>query len=228
MPKTIIIALPPMGKKLAGTLLSRKIFDTSYYAEAQPTLQNLLNSPPGLLIVHVREGGREVHFLETLHQAYPSCPFPVVAISETPGVIQLPPIVKLEVAESFEPEKFSRLLARLLELPMRRNTRFLVRLGISVAKTPGTVLATTIDVSTTGMLLETSHELQLGWTYELEFMGNQNEDIPTLNILIIREEFPASKNKANRRYAVSFEDRDENSMKGIIQQLIPGIHPSEI
>ena len=203
------------------TILRREDVALEQESDISLAIKSILRSPPSLFVVRgVYEGLVEVH-LQSLSQCYPKLPFPVVLMSDVRDRSKLPSFVKRVVPTSSGIDVFNEQVAGLMGLPTRRSARLPIRIGLDLSQQGATTIANTVNVSGTGMLVESFKPLIPGRVYEFRFMGlPKTVELPPISARIVREEAGRVMCDNTRNYAAEFVNIPPTTMETFFNRIL--------
>lgn len=203
------------------TILHRDDVELNQECDMSQAMRSILKSPPSLFVVRgVYEGLVEIH-LQSLAQCYPKLPFPVVLMSDVRDRSMLPSFVKKVIPLDADIASFNDGVADLLSLPTRRGARLPIRIGLNLSQQNATTIANTVNVSGTGMLVESFKPLIPGKVYEFRFMGlPKTVEVPPISARIVREEAGKIICENTRSYAAEFLNIPPATMESFITRIL--------
>jgi hypothetical protein len=221
MKKVLLCCEPKHLEFFKGTILRRDDVELSVESDMNSSIRSLLKSPPALYLIHGSyEGPLEVH-LQSLSFCYPKLPFPVALMSDVRDRSQLPPFVKKIIPLTADRFFFNDAVAELLNLPTRRSARLAIRIGLNLAPPNATTIANTVNMSATGMLVESFKPLTPGKVYQFRFMGlPKTVEVPPISARIVREEAASMICDSTRNYAIEFVDMPAQTMETFINRIL--------
>jgi len=193
-----------------STILARSDCEVVYLNDYANVYKSLRDSSFDLLILEEWPGDVSLSdVLERMRLTMErSCPKGLIISSSTDPSFSIPPVERVLVPP-VKPELFNDAVASLLGLPTRTSSRYLVRVHLSVSShfENASIVATvaTVNLSSSGMLVESLKSLQIGKLYIWYFSGILDLRSMTIPGTIVREEttrFPAMM----KRYIVKFEE----------------------
>jgi hypothetical protein len=204
-----------------GTILRRDDVELNVESDMNSSIRSLLKSPPALYLIRgVYEGSLEVH-LQSLSFCYPKLPFPVALMSDVRDLSQLPSFVKRVIPLTADRFFFNDVVAELLNLPTRRSARLAIRIGLNLAPPNATTIANTVNMSATGMLVESFKPLTPGKVYQFRFMGlPKTVEVPPISARIVREEAANMICDSTRNYAIEFVDMPAQTMETFLNRIL--------
>ena len=193
-----------------STILARSDCEVTFtgdYANAHQVIR-LSNCD----LVVIEEWPSDTHlsdFLESLrHSVSLDSPAAlVITSSEIPSLAAHP--VKKVLVPPVRPAEFNDAVALLLGLPTRANSRYLVRVHLSVTSNfeDMSIVATvaTVNISSSGMLVESMKLLEIGKLYIWYFSGIMKLHNMTIPGTVLREEATYLRGMM-KRYVVKFDE----------------------
>lgn len=203
------------------TILRREDVTLEQESDISLAIKDILKSPPSLFVIRgVYEGLVEVH-LQSLSQCYPKLPFPVVLMSDVRDKSKLPSFVKKVIPTGSDIGAFNDQVAGLMGIPTRRSARLPIRIGLDLSQPGATTIANTLNVSGTGMLVESFKPLIPGKIYEFRFMGlPKTVELPPISARIVREETARIMCDTTRNYAAEFVNIPPAMMESFINRIL--------
>ncbi len=215
MSHIVVVCTPLQRSQLESTILRRESFDVRWHTTADSAFQEVVRTPPDLLIVHIVGDGAAL--LARIRTALPGARFPIIALYDDQPPQPLPTL-RATLPAAFDPEELDREVAHLLGLPGRRAHRYNVQTPCRLDDPRGvSVMAQTVDLSATGVLLECSRRLEVGSVYSLRFMTIRS---PHLTLRVVRDATPPGVTRL-RRFAGEFLDATPRQLERTIQGLVP-------
>ena len=199
--------LPQFALRLSRTVLKRADVNARYIHEPAVALQALLKGCVDLFLLQDFPPINGQNFLNETLRAYPQAAFPVVVFRDPPPR-PYPSLVRRAFLPGFDAVEFDDAVAQCLNLPTRRAARFPLRIGVAAESPKASWIASTVNVSASGMLVETNKPLAIGQTYQVRFMGGQSKDLPPIKAKVVREEGCPYKGTHIGRYSLAFEPVD--------------------
>jgi hypothetical protein len=204
---------------LSGTILGSASFDTVFEDDTDQAFQLLLRSKPDLFVIHDLGPGFAAGFLERLVKAYPSAPFPALVLSGRKKE-KYPPIVRSTQPVEFDPYTLNRSVALLVGLPTRRSRRLLIRVGVRIGSpSDASILANTVNLSGVGMALQCNRPLKVGGAYQIQFLSTAGQQMPILNLRLVRQLKGRDHRSSLYQYAGAFEGIDQQQMEQLIRDV---------
>jgi len=216
-----VVAFVPsrIRERIGNSILARRHLHTACFSDELEAVQSIIKDPPRLVLIY--DSGRARELLERMFKAYPTANFPVVVLSELPQN-DFPPQVKACLPVDCDVQQLDRVVAELLGLPTRKSSRILVRVGLNLSSSPnGSSLATSVDISAGGMLLQCNQELTVGQLYQVELLGLPHATVPALDLRITRHAEAPRAGSRLFRYAGRFEGIDLHTMERLIEDILP-------
>jgi|GEM_PF-3965348 len=212
-------------RKLFRTVLARKELVNLPCSDAERAIRILERDQPDLFIYEDKGTDADIDFLSGLSED-PRCRrCPTIVLQNRSRTVTYPPVVQAQFPFDFEIRIFDDTILNVLRLPLRSGTRHPIRLMLSMEHLSDQVVAHTVNVSKTGMLIESFNALQVGRTYRSKVMGYHRIKIPLLLAKILREEENESGNPRLHFYAVRFERADEKEMARWIREVTAAHKP---
>lgn len=211
MAVVLICANRSLDRELEGTVLFRSGVERETVRSAADVQTRLARGHVALLCVH-----RNVSGIENLIRALRKSPtlkrVSIVVFSEDdfdPSEVEVleagaNAILRLPPGDDFDDR-----VGKLIEVPSRRDVRIPVRLQVSASSGFGaTVPVLALNLSSTGILLESNHPLSMGDEVSLAFRFEESGEIFSATAHITRTAGP-------NRYGATFEtvNRGEAALK---------------
>lgn len=188
---------------------------------AAKALEHIVGEPPDLLVIRERQGLEAAPLLEALAVRIPGTAFPVLVMADLAryGGSSLGNAIML--AGDVDLAFFNEVTAKLLKLSTRKASRFPKQLAVSMEYGDMTLMATTLNISTTGMLVETSSPLIEGRTCLLRFIHPEmSRNHPDITAKVLREEVYSSPKGTGKCYAIEFEGMLIPEIEDIITRIL--------
>ena len=142
-------------------------------------------------------------------------------ISDSEEHAGLPPFVTMVINSSTDAGELGTIIAGLLELPLRKSRRLDITAGLDLTAPGATVIARTVNISVTGLLVEASIPLTPGEICKVRLMNIKGEtELPEVSARVLREEFARSIAEGTRRYALEFTDIPAEAVEEMIRQIL--------
>lgn len=188
------------------SILCRDDIKTRSESDAVRALEAVVKEPPDLLVIRERKGLAALSLINALEEWMPGMGFPILLMADLARHGDSSPGNTIMLAGDVDVAFFNEVTAKLLKLRTRRAPRFYKQLAVSMTYSDITLMATTLNISTTGMLIETSSQLAEGGTCLLRFIHPEmTRNHPDITARVLREELCSSSKKTQKRYAVEFE-----------------------
>ena len=134
---------------------------------------------------------------------------------------KLPSFVKKVIPTGSDIGTFNDQVAGLMGIPTRRSARLPIRIGLDLSQQSATTIANTVNVSGTGMLVESFKPLIPGKIYEFRFMGlPKTVELPPISARIVREEAGRVMCDTTRNYAAEFVNITPAIMESFINRIL--------
>jgi hypothetical protein len=202
-----LIDAPQLASRLSRTVLKRPDVNVRYIPEPAVALQALLKGRVDLFLLQDFPPVNGKNFLNEALRAYPHAAFPVVVFYDPPPR-PYPSLVRRAFLPGFDAVEFDDAVAQCLNVPTRRSARFPLRIGVAVESPDASWIASSVNVSASGMLVETNKPLAIGQAYQVRFIGGQSKKLPPIKAKVVREEACPYKGTDIGWYAMAFEPVD--------------------
>jgi hypothetical protein len=221
MKKVLLYCEPRCLEFFKGTILHRDDIELRAESDINQAIRSILASPPALYLVRgTYEGLLEIH-LQSLSFCYPKLPFPVALMSDIQDHSKLPSFVRNVIPLAADTAFFNNVVAEWLDLPTRRSARLPIRIGLNLALPSATTIANTVNMSATGMLVESFKPLTPGKVYQFRFMGLPSTiEVPPISARIVREETANIFYDSTRNYAIEFVNMPVQTMESLISRIL--------
>jgi hypothetical protein len=204
-----------------GTILRRNDIELRTESDLDLSLRSIIKSPPSLYLIKGTHPKTVKMHLLTLEDCYSEVPFPVVLMCDVLNGTSLPFFVKKVMPASIDTASFNEAIAELLGLPTRRSSRFAIRLGLNLSRQDRTASANTVNISATGMLVESSIRLTSGEVYQFRFDSlPMPADIPHVSARVVREMPESDCCASTYHYSIEYVGIPIETMETIISKII--------
>jgi hypothetical protein len=179
-----------------------------------------LKNPPDLFLIRENPADPPGKHLEELSRHWAVVPFQVAVMSDSKEHAGLPSFVATVIPSDTDPKAFNTIIAGLLDLPLRRNRRLDITAALDLSASGMETIARTVNISATGMLVETSVPLTPGETCKVRLMNIKGDkELPEVSARVLREEIEHSILMINKRYAMEFTDIPPETVEEMIRQV---------
>lgn len=221
MKRVVVAAGIAVRDRLRETILLRQDVDVRWFDDLLPALQALVREPHDLFVVHSPDDKGLPFALQDFIQRFPATVVPVVVLSDELAPGALPPFVRAVFQTGFGMEDFNDAVAEILHLPTRRCARLPLRIGLDLSSPPGTQIASTVNLSTTGMLVEVFKPLTVGKTYAFRFLGRPAcGELPALRAKVLRSRGRIREGSAAELYALEFVGVQPAAMDAFLRSML--------
>lgn len=204
MNRVLLLSLEGAEGPMGHPLLKRPDIQMKCFSNPEHALKAAQNMGRGLILCE--QVGTPEALLDLLEKLEPLAKggnLGVICAWKGYALPQLPAFV----FDSFPfppPEKeYGKAIANALNIPIEQTRRYLVRLNLHDQEPPLTILCSTLDVTRTGLLIESNKRLSVGALYDIQFTGLPVR-LQTLVVRIIRQNPPRAGLSLNY-YAAAFE-----------------------
>ncbi len=198
----VLICSPrPLSGDLKDTVLFRAGLDRAEVSTAAEVQSRLTAGKPALIAIHRNTTGVET-MIRTLRRSPAHKSVSIVILSEDdfdPSEVELLEAGANAILRLPPGDDFNERVGRLLEVPSRRTVRLPIRLQVVATSGFGaTVPALGLNLSRSGLLVESSHILQMGDEVNIAFRFEESGEIFSANAHITRTAGP-------NRYGARFD-----------------------
>jgi len=188
--------------------------------DIERSIQSLFLETPDLYIIYDTLGAPLPSLLSELLACSVRVPSSIVVLTDKSSPSEFPKFVTLILPTNVDLGTFDNLICGVLKIPGQRRTRCEIRIGVSLAQSSNTLFATTVNMSGSGMLVESNRPLTPGQSYELRFMGAKGEaEIPTLSARVVRQENAMKIGVNTMLYALEFVGVPFEKMEALLANL---------
>lgn len=214
--RLIVSALPTeLFDRLQASILGRQDLSVRNFNDPKLAVELVHRRAPALLLLYDSGGDELAEIVPGIRRAVIASRFPVVVIAEFLPEIESDWVTEYIPAD-IETTELSTTIGRLLRLPVRAGRRHLIRVGFELDDPDSfSTTGNTVDISATGLLIECSKRLRVGFYYQMSILGVGNT--PKLGIRVVREAEPRHPNL--HRYGCTFEDVDPEIVESLIRRL---------
>ena len=202
-------------------VLARSDIRVRIVPDIERSIQSLFLDSPDLHIIYDSIGAPLPGLLSELLAHSARVPSAIVVLTDKSSPSDFPKFVKLILPTAVDLGTFDNLLCGVLGIPGHRSTRFEIRIGLSLAQSSNTLFATTVNMSGSGMLLESARPLMLGQASELRFVGAKGAaEIPTLSARVVRQESAMKIGVNTMLYALEFFGVPAEKVEALLANLM--------
>ena len=188
--------------------------------DIERSIQSLFLETPHLYIIYDTIGARLPGLLSELLAHSARVPSSIVVLTDKSSPSDFPKFIQLILPPNVDLGTFDNLICGILKIPGQRSTRCEIRIGVSLAQSSKTLFATTVNMSSSGMLVESTRPLTPGQSYELRFMGARGAaEIPTLSARVVRQENAMKIGVNTMLYALEFVGVPAEKMEALLANL---------
>ncbi|MEO8499971.1 MAG: PilZ domain-containing protein [Vicinamibacteria bacterium] len=214
MAVVLICSTRSLDRELEGTVLFRSGVEREIVRSAAEVPARLNAGRISLLCIH-----REVAGIETLIRTLRKSPtlkrISIVVFSEDdfdPSEVEVLEAGANAILRLPPGDDFNERVGRLMEVPSRRDVRIRVRLQVAASRGFGaTAPVLALNLSSTGILLESNHPLNMGDEINVAFRVEESGEIFSANAHVTRTAGP-------NRYGATFEtvSRGEQALRAFL------------
>jgi hypothetical protein len=119
-------------------------------------------------------------------------------------------------------DSFNEAVMNLLSLPSRQNARFPIRMGLGLGKGGDSFnqLASTVNISVTGLLVESLRPLTIGSTYTVRFIGTKKLASIQFSARVLRQEEAKHPGSRLGHYALEWQGISANAVESFLGLLL--------
>lgn len=221
MKKVFLFCLKDDVPYFDKSILCRDDIKTRGESDTVRALEAIVGEPPDLLVIRERKGLAVLPLINTLEECMPGMSFPILLMADLARHGGSSPGNTIMLAGDVDVTFFNEVTAKLLKLRTRKAPRFPKQLAVSMEYGDTTLMATTLNISTTGMLVETSSQLVEGRTCLLRFIHPEmSRNHPDITARVLREEIHSSPKGTGKRYAMEFEGMLIPEIEDIITRIL--------
>lgn len=202
------------------TILRRSDTELRTDPDLDNSLRLIVNSPPDLFIIKDALGIPLEEKLKSFAAEHPDVLFPVAILSGNSYWPGLPLFVKRIMAVSIDAPSFNDIVAELLGLPTRRSVRLSMQVGLVLSQPGETIPASTINVSGSGMLIESERSLSPGMICQFQFTyPAEAAKLPPILAKVIRRKAGGDPSPGSNVYAVEFVAMSVKEMEAALKRI---------
>jgi CheY-like chemotaxis protein len=211
MPVVLICTNRPLDRELQDTVLFRSGMDRETVRTANEAQARLNNGRFALLCLHRNVTGIE-NLVRNIRKSPTLKRTSIVVLSEDdfdPSEVELLEAGANAILRLPPGDDFNDRASKLMEVPARRDVRIPVRLQVSASSGFGaTVPVLGLNLSATGILVESNHPLNMGDEVSIAFRFEESGEIFSATAHVTRTAGP-------NRYGATFEtvSRGEDALK---------------
>lgn len=203
------------------SILCRDDIKTRSESDAVRAVEAIVGEPPDLLVIRERKGLAAIPLINTLEEWMPGMGFPILLMADLARHGGSSPGNTIMLANDVDVTFFNEVTAKLLKLRTRKAPRFSKQMAVSMTYDKITLMATTLNISTTGMLIETASQMAEGGTCLLRFIHPEmSRNHPDITARVLREEIHSSPKGTGKRYAIEFEGMLIPEIEDIITRIL--------
>ena len=221
--EVLLTALQEQIPFFNSTILSRPDIALTCSGDINAAVQLLFKAPPDLFVVRDNYGPSLPMILSNLSIRYPKAPFQTIVLTDSKATENFPPIVKCFLPTDVPLAKFNEAVASLLKMPTRKSSRLPIRIGVDLSQHGNVFLANSVNISGSGILLETLQRLDVGKEYQMRFLGIAgSNDLPMIKARIVRQViYPAKAALNTKYYAMEFVGISVGQVESFLDKLLP-------
>lgn len=221
MAMAVICSTGDVEEELGHTLLWRMDLERRIVASSNEARSICLSARPRILILDRDMAGAE-ELVTTLRQEAATRQMSIVIMAR--GFFEPSEIGLLEAGANATlrlpaEQEWDERLTRLIEVPARRESRFSVFFRVEtshVGSDQGAIMATALNLSVSGMLLETAEPLEVGEELKMQFRLPELDELVKCTARIVRLAGP-------RRFGLEFNEITTSGVEGI-RRYVGGHH----
>lgn len=202
------------------TILGRSDIALRTECDLDVSLRSLITAPPSLYLIRgIHTKSLKVHLM-TLEDCFSKIPFQVALMCDLIDGTQLPFCVQRVFPATIDVADFNDAIAGLLDIPTRKAFRFPARIALNMCRMETTAAVSTINISATGMLVESSNRLVPGEIYQIRFKSLPLQiDGSRLSGRVVREMACVDACSDIHHYSVEFVGMPLDTMESMIRDL---------
>lgn len=214
MAVVLICSNRPLDRDLQGTVLFRNGVQREIVRTAAEVQTRLAAGRVALLCIHRQVAGIEP-LIRTLRKSATLKRISIVVFSEDdfdPSEVEVLEAGANAILRLPPGDDFNTRVGRLIEVPARRDVRIPVRLQVGASSGFGaTVPVLALNLSATGVLIESNHHLNMGDEVHVAFRFDESGEIFSATAHITRNAGP-------NRYGATFEtiSRGEQALRNFL------------
>jgi CheY-like chemotaxis protein len=211
MAVVLICSTRSLDRELQGTVLFRSGVEREFVRSAAEVQSKLNTNRAVLLCIHRQVSGVE-NLIRTLRKSPTLKRISIVVFSEDdfdPSEVEVLEAGANAILRLPPGDDFNGRVSRLMQVPTRRDVRIPVRLQVAASSGFGaTVPVLALNLSATGVLLESNHPLNMGDEVNVAFRFEETGEIFSATAHITRTAGPS-------RYGATFEtiSRGEQALR---------------
>jgi hypothetical protein len=203
------------------TILRRGDIELRSDPDLDVSFGEIVKSPPDLFIIWDTLGTLLEEKLKSFAGEHPDLLFSVAILSGNSYWPGLPFFVKSIMPVNIEPPSFNNIVAELLNLPTRKSARFSIRIVLNLSQPGENMEAGTVNVSGSGMLIESDKPLSPGMIYQIQFTEpSEAAKLPPVLARVIRRKMGGESSPASNFYAVEFVALSVAEMETLLKKII--------
>jgi len=204
-----------------GTILRRSDIELRTESDLDLSLKSLVKSPPSLYLIRGTHPKTLKTHLLTLEDCFSKVPFPVVLVCDVLDSTSLPFFVNEVMPSTIDVSAFNDKVAGWLSIPTRKSSRIAIRLGLNMSRQETVVVANTVNLSATGMLVESPKRLTPGEVYQFRFIGlPANVDMPVASARVLKDMPQMDDCASTYHYSIEFLNMPIETMETIISKIV--------
>ena len=203
------------------TILRRDLVELRTGRDLDSSFPAIADFRPDLVVIWDVYNGSLEGKLRNFAGSHPCMPVSAVILSNSIHKQGLPPFIRKVMPENVDVFSFNDEIAVLLDFPTRRSARISIRMGISLSQPDDIARARTINISGSGMLVESLKPLSTGKIYQFRFMGIRSDaDAQPMQVKVIRRELGNPNVQSLHVYAMEFVGIPAAAMESTLLKII--------
>jgi hypothetical protein len=203
------------------TILRRGDIELRSDPDLDVSFGEIVKSPPDLFIIRDTLGTPLEENLKSFAVKHPDVLFSAAILSGNSYWPGLPFFVKRIMPVNIEPPAFNSIVAELLNLPTRKSARLSIRIVLNLSQQGENIEAGTVNVSGSGMLIESDKPLSPGMIYQIQFTEPpEAAKLPPVLAKVIRRKTGGEPSPASTVYAVEFVALSVSEMEALLKKII--------
>jgi hypothetical protein len=221
MPIAVLTAQAEQYEMVRGTILFRHDIEIFWNEDINACIQALFVNSAPLWVLFEKPGVFSAGLLDELYNRYPRADLSIIVLAADPTAYSKTGFIRLALPLDFDRDSFNEAAAVALKLPLRRGIRLPVRLSLSGVPQKNPCLATTVNISSVSMLVETLITLDVGSVYEFRFAGIKGtSDLPAISARVAGlVKGPQSPSRL-QHYAMEFVGVSKDAMEEILKKIV--------
>lgn len=202
------------------TILRRSDIELRSDPDLDVSLSEIVKSQPDLLIIWDAWGAPLGEKLKSFAAEHPDVLFSAAILSGNSYWPGLPFFVKRIMSAGIDLISFNDIVAELLNLPTRKSTRLSINISLNLSQPGENIEAGTVNVSGSGMLIESDKPLSPGMIYEIHFNDPpEAAKLPPLLARVIRQKMGGDPRPASNLYAMEFVAASIKEIEDLLRKI---------